>query len=411
MRRRWTRATLLAVLVLGLLAPAAGAAGLTATQAVLDRELRRTGASSGAMAVDLDSGRPIFARRATTMRVPASVNKLHITAAVLRRLGPEATLFTDVLAPAPVQDGVVAGNLFLRGGGDFTFGPAQARRLARALADAGIERVTGRVIGDESLFDTLRGPPSSGFQTSPWVGPLSALAYQRGLTGDGSPRFQSRPALYAAQRFQVALRRNGIRVRRSARTGSAPMGAQLVMRMPSPPVRVLIARTNVPSDNYAAETLVKVLGAQFTGEGSTASGALVVREAVGELGTLPRVVDGSGLSRANLTSPAEVVTLLREMDETPDGPAFAASLPVAGRSGTLSGRMRRTSAESRCRAKTGTLTGVSALAGYCTTTSGTRVAFAFLMNGVSAYSARQAQDRMAAALAAYEPVALGAARR
>lgn len=403
---------MLAVLVLGLLAPAAAAAGLTATRTTLERELRRAGSQSGAMAIDLETGQQVFARRATTPRVPASVNKLNTTAALLRRLGPEATLFTDVLVPAPAQDGVVDGNLFLRGGGDPTFGPRQARGLARGLAAGGIKRVTGRVIGDESLFDTLRGPPSTGFRTSQWVGPISALAYQRGLT-EGGARFQSRPALYAAQGFHAALRRAGIRVGRAARTGTAPSGASLIMRMPSPPMRTLAARTNVPSDNYAAETLIKVLGAQFAGEGTTAGGARVVSEAVSELGVQPRVVDGSGLSRANQTSPAMMVTLLREMDESPDGRAFAASLPVAGRSGTLSGRMRGTPAEGRCRAKTGTLTGVSALAGYCTTASGGRVAFAFLMNGVNPFSARQIQDRMTATLVAYEsaPVGLGVSRR
>ena len=207
------------------------------------------------------------------------------------------------------------------------------------------------------------------------------------------------------------LRRQGIRVKRGARTGSAPSDAQLIMRMPSPPMRVLIARTNGPSDNYAAETLVKVLGAQFAGAGTTASGARVVRDAVSELGVRPRVVDGSGLSRSNRTSPAQVVRLLSEMDDSADGPAFIASLPVVGRSGTVSRRMRSTAAEGRCRAKTGTLTGVSALAGVCTTTSGDRVAFSFLMNGINAFTARTLQDRMTAALAAYEPAGLGAVSR
>jgi D-alanyl-D-alanine carboxypeptidase/D-alanyl-D-alanine-endopeptidase (penicillin-binding protein 4) len=402
---RWTPATLVAAVLLAVLAPAAAGADLRATRTALDRELRRAGTASGAMAVDLDTGRTVYARRATTPRIPASVNKLNTTAALLRRLGPEATLFTDVLVPGPVEGGVVEGNIFLRGGGDPTFGPRQTRRLARALSDLGIRRVAGRVIGDESLLDTRRGPPSSGFHTSAWVGPLSALAYQRGMTHHRRPRFQSRPALHAAQRFHAALRRRGIRVVRSARTGTAPPDAQLIMRMPSPPIRVLVARTNVPSDNFAAETLIKVLGAQFTGRGTTAGGARVVRDAVSELGLVPRVVDGSGLSRGNRTSPAEVVTLLRGMDESPDGAAFTASLPVAGRSGTLRTRMRRTAAEGRCRAKTGTLTGVSTLAGYCTTTTGGRVAFALLMNGVNAYTARGLQDRMAAALAAYRPTA------
>ena len=83
--------------------------------------------------------------------------------------------------------------------------------------------------------------------------------------------------------------------------------------------------------------------------------------------------------------------------------AFTGSLAVAGRSGTLAGRMRGTTAQDRCRAKTGTLHDVSALAGYCTTTAGSTVAFAFLMNYVSPYNARLLQDRMAIALSRYRP--------
>ena len=82
--------------------------------------------------------------------------------------------------------------------------------------------------------------------------------------------------------------------------------------------------------------------------------------------------------------------------------SFTGSLPVAGRSGTLAYRMRGTSAQDRCRAKTGTLRDVSALAGYCAS-RGANVAFAFLMNYVSPYNARILQDRMTAALARYRP--------
>ena len=81
---------------------------------------------------------------------------------------------------------------------------------------------------------------------------------------------------------------------------------------------------------------------------------------------------------------------------------FAASLPIAGRTGTLHDRMRRNAARDNCRAKTGTLSNVSALAGYCEARDGGRVAFAFLMNGVWPSSARRLQDRMAGALARYD---------
>jgi D-alanyl-D-alanine carboxypeptidase/D-alanyl-D-alanine-endopeptidase (penicillin-binding protein 4) len=167
----------------------------------------------------------------------------------------------------------------------------------------------------------------------------------------------------------------------------------------------LVARTNRPSDNYFAETLLKVLGARAGAPGSTSSGAQVVTSTMRRLGVTSNVADGSGLSRANATSPRAVVALLRSMSADPvAGPPFEASLAVAGRTGTLTGRMRGTAAAGNCRGKTGSLQGISALAGYCTAAdSSTRVTFAFLMNRVNLFGARRLQDRMAAALARYEP--------
>lgn len=399
MRRLWTRIGLGALLATGLAGPAQ-AAGPDATVSSLSREMRSAGTASSALVVDVNSGVTLYARRAAASRVPASVNKLHATAAALVRMGPDATLTTDLLVASPAVEGVVPGDVYLRGGGDFTFGPGQARRLAAALARAGVTTVRGRVIGDESLFDARRGPPSAGFQTSPWVGPLSALSYDRGMSGRSWPRFQARPALFAAQRFERALRRAGVSVRRAARTGAAPDGAQLLLRAPSVPLASLLAAINQPSDNFGAEMLLKQLGARFAGSGSTAGGVQVVDEVMSELGVSAHVVDGSGLSRANRTSAAEVVTLLSAMDASADGPAFERSLATAGVSGTLRRRMRGTAAQGNCRAKTGTLTGISALAGYCDAPGG-RLAFAFIMNGVDVAAARSRQDRMTATLAAY----------
>ena len=114
------------------------------------------------------------------------------------------------------------------------------------------------------------------------------------------------------------------------------------------------------------------------------------------------MIDGSGLSRSDRTTPREVVQLLKSMDESEAGVAFDESLPVAGRNGTLYNRMRGTAAQDRCHAKTGTLHDVSALAGFCNTTGGERVAFAFLMNRVYPSGARALQDRMTVALARYD---------
>jgi D-alanyl-D-alanine carboxypeptidase/D-alanyl-D-alanine-endopeptidase (penicillin-binding protein 4) len=164
-------------------------------------------------------------------------------------------------------------------------------------------------------------------------------------------------------------------------------------------MRTLIRFVNVPSNNFAAEMLLKGLGARLGARGSTIAGASVVRATLDDFGVRPRIADGSGLSRANLTSPRQVVRLLERMDGQDLGTSFRSSLATAGKTGTLRRRMRGTPASGRCRGKTGTLRGVSALAGYCRTRGGRDVAFAFLMNGVNPFGARRVQDRMTAAIA------------
>ncbi len=398
MPRPMTRIVMLACLV-GLLVPAAAsAAGPTATARQLAAAMRSAGPSSGAVVVDLDSGRRIFGVRAGTQRVPASVEKLYTSATALRRMGGGARITTQALAGAEPVDGVVAGDLYLKGAGDPTFDVLDSNRLAQQLADAGITEITGRVVGDESAFDSRRGVPSSNFRLTSEVGPLSALTFNRGRTGRSSPYWQTRPANFAATFFAKQLRHLGVDVARGARRGRTPAGAVPVGAWRSAPLSDLLRLMNQPSDNFMAETLLKVVGSQFGGAGTTAAGAAVAAEELGELGIAPRIVDGSGLSRSDRTSPAEVVTLLRELQ---GDTAFVGSLAVAGRSGTIAGRLRGTAAQDRCRAKTGTLRDVSALAGYCSTTGGRQVAFAFLMNDVNVWGARAVQDRMAVTLATY----------
>jgi D-alanyl-D-alanine carboxypeptidase/D-alanyl-D-alanine-endopeptidase (penicillin-binding protein 4) len=111
------------------------------------------------------------------------------------------------------------------------------------------------------------------------------------------------------------------------------------------------------------------------------------------------MVDGSGLSRADRTTARQVVRLLQRMDGQDTASCWNASLAVAGRSGTLRKRMRGTAAAGRCAGKTGTLIGVSALSGYCTTTGGVPVAFSFLENRVCNWCAKRIEDRMVATIA------------
>jgi len=157
---------------------------------------------------------------------------------------------------------------------------------------------------------------------------------------------------------------------------------------------------NKPSDNYAAEMLVKASSLDAGGRGRTTAGARLAANFAARLGAGPaRLADGSGLSRLNRASPQRVVALLLGMREREDGKPFMRSLAIAGRDGTLSSRMRSGPARGRCRAKTGTLTGVTALSGFCRARSGALYAYSILMNGVDTYSGRYIQDRMLQAIA------------
>lgn len=404
MSRRSARILAVAAALLGSVAPA-HAAGPAATRDALSAQMRWAGSASGAMVVDLDSGQEIYGLRRDVPRVPASVAKLYTTSAALLRMGPDATLETTVLADQPIlPDGILAGNVYLRGGGDPTLRESDIDLIALRLAEAGLFEVTGDVVGDESLFDGRRGVPSSRWQLSHWVGPLGALVLNRGKTGKQRPYFQSRPALEAAKAFEKALRRAGVLVAGKPKAGAAPETATPIFTHASPPVASLARSANVPSDNFVAEQLIKALGARYGGSGTTTRGAKVVRATLGGFGLRPRIADGSGLSRSNRTTPRQVIRLLLSMDsDEVVGPAFYDSLAIAGRTGTLRDRMRRPPARDRCRGKTGTLQSVSALAGFCESSAGGRTAFAILMNRVSPYGARVLQDRMLKALATYSP--------
>lgn len=411
MRRRAALALPLALVAFA--TSVAPATADSALRAALSRQLRPAGPRAGAFVVDLRSGRTLFAAGADRRLTPASNEKVYTTGTALLRLGSAGRLRTTVLATVPADPGgVLRGDLYLRGGGDPTFGSAAfvrrsygtgatAEDLVRGVAGAGITRVEGSVVGDETLFDTARGDPSDGYARSFYVeGQLSGLTFNRGLTDSGDA-FQSEPATYAASRFRDALRTAGVQVTGPAREGPTPAAARELAAVVSPTMATLAGLTNQPSDNFFAETLVKDLGARFGGAGTTTAGARVVTTELARYGVRPRVVDGSGLSDVDRTTPRQMARFLTALRRSASGRALYGSLARTCRTGTLAGRTCGTAASGRCRAKTGTLPGVSSLSGYCTARNGHLVAFSILMNGVDVDRARTRQDRMVAALAAY----------
>jgi D-alanyl-D-alanine carboxypeptidase/D-alanyl-D-alanine-endopeptidase (penicillin-binding protein 4) len=345
-------------------------------------------------------------------RPPASVEKLYTATTALELMGPQARLTTAVLGAGHMGfAGRWEGSLYLRGGGDPTFGSASfvsshygtgasVTALAAALAKAGIHSVTGSVYGDESYFDNLRGEPASGYAPDPDLeGQLSALAFDRGQSGP--ERGPHALAAYAARRLRAALRADGVKVH-SGGAANTPPGATPLASVSSPTLARLLGLTLAPSDNFFAETLIKDIGARFGGAGTTSAGAAVVRATIAKLGIHPlSLLDGSGLSHADLTTPRQVVALLTTLAHSPLGTTLRADLAVAGHSGTLADRMRHSAAKGRCQAKTGTLISVSNLAGYCSARNGHILAFAFFMDGIETYRAHTIQDAMADALARY----------
>ncbi|HEY3758728.1 MAG TPA: D-alanyl-D-alanine carboxypeptidase/D-alanyl-D-alanine-endopeptidase [Solirubrobacteraceae bacterium] len=417
--RSWQVALLCALALFCALVPAAARAAAQGTStsslsAHMTHELALAGPLSGGFVENLSTKQTLFSERAEDLRAPASVEKLYTATAALERFSASARLETTVLGVGHLApSGVWEGDLYLHGGGDPTFGSSEfiashyggvgtsvTTLVTQLVHIDGIHSVSGAIEGDESYFDSRRGEPSSGYAPDPYLeGTLSALAFNRGASG--SYRGPHAPAAYAAHELLLALKAAGVTVRGGSGAASAPTSATQLALAPSPTIAQLLGLTLPPSDNFFAETLVKDLGAHFGGAGTTAAGARVVREALAALGLHPHVVDGSGLSREDQTSPQQVATLLADLAPTTLGTTLRGDMAVAGRSGTLTERMRGTAAAGHCEGKTGTLTGVSNLAGYCEDAAGQYLAFAFFNDGIATATAHVLQDNMTISLADY----------
>lgn len=391
-----------------------GRVSLTSLQSRLGHELKIDGGASGAYVYDLSSGQVMFSASPTTRRPPASVEKLYTATTALELMGPSARLETTVLGIGHLAaSGVWEGNLYLHGGGDPTFGSSafiashyggvgtSVSTLAAQLVKDGIRRISGKILGDESYFDSLRGEPSSDYRFDPYLeGQLSALAFNRGEKGSEHGRHA--PAAYAAHELWLALRALHVSAPSGSSAGSTPAGAVTLAHVSSPSIDELLGLTLPPSDNFFAETLLKDLGARYGGAGTTAAGAAVVSKTIAsDFALHPTVVDGSGLSEEDHTSPYEVVDLLSELYKSTQGAVLRGDMALAGRSGTLSERMRHTRAAGRCEGKTGTLTGVSNLVGYCTDANGSELAFALFDDGIATEAAHLIQDNIVITLADY----------
>lgn len=405
----------LAVIALVVALAAQANAASPACETMRERLVRGGGAASGLLVLDGETGRVVCGRAPKRSRSLASNMKLFTTATALARLGPESRIETSLYADGGLdRAGILHGSLYLRGGGDPALGsPAFYQRflgglgtnlleLTGQLRNAGVRRVTGRLYADDTVFDRLRGVADSGYATSSYIGPLSGLAFNSGYVDSRGSGFASDPAKVAGLTLIRSLRSAGIALRPGLAMGTTPPGAVPLATVQSPTIEQLAEATNVPSNNFYAEMLIKLLGARLGGAGTTAAGAAVVERFARSRLSGVHAVDGSGLTRGNRASPLQVVRLLDSMRNSAAADEFIQGLALTGREGTVDDRMDGTAAEARCRTKTGTLTGVSALSGYCFNRSGKLMIFSILMASVYDLGlAHYEQDRIAAMVASY----------
>lgn len=213
--------------------------------------------------------------------------------------------------------------------------------------------------------------------------PLGARAVQKQATAQS-------PALYVGELFGQLLARHGVAFGETTQVRSATMpdGAQPLIEGRSEPLRRVLPDMLKRSDNFISEQMLRALGGETFGHGDGETGRQAVARFLENAGlsALPYVLcDGCGLRLDNELSAELLVGLLVFMHDHPHGPVFRDALAVAGVDGTLARRLRDTAAHRQVRAKTGSLLGASALAGYITPPDGRTLAFAILMNGPAAH--------------------------
>lgn len=429
----------------------------------------------GLQVVDVETGLEVFSHGQDAALTPASTMKAVTAAAALKELGPSFSFTTQVWMDGELNgDGVLQGDLYIRGTGDPTFVIEDLWKMVYDLRLEGLREVTGNIYFDDSYMTPERGVPGwtktsdmeNGPAYFPSLGGLSlnfntvAIVARPGpdvggpaiveletkapgilkteselLTGAKNTRRRvylertvsgpsasfkltgSLPQDAGAQRYYRSVpdakayftgafasmcKDQGLKIRGKYLEGDVPdSGAEILVQHRSESLSRILATTNKHSNNFMAEQVLKTLGAEVNGEGSTAAGILVVQDYLLSLGIPPEdfaLVNGSGLSRDLRLRPSHLTAVLVDMAHDEQvGAEYEASLAIGGTDGTLWSRFKGPDRVGKVRGKTGTLNGVHCLTGYIRAGDGRRYAFAYLVNNLpySIAKARSAHDRFA----------------
>ncbi len=347
-------------------------------------------------------GEEVFNHNGGMPIVPASAQKLVTGAAALEQLPADFRFVTTAVTEQSPEGGIINGDLYLVGGGDPILATARyigrypeaqtftdVAQLADQIVAAGVAEITGRVVGDETRYDTVRAvgswPPR--FIDQNQTGPLSALSINDGFARypDDNEANQlataaADPAENSARILDDLLEERGVVIRGSAASGVAPAISVEIARLESLPIADVVGQMLASSDNSTAELLLKEIGLSARNEGSSlagaeASGVLMTRAGFKMAGV--EVADGSGLSSENSLTCDLLIDLL---DKAGPDSALAAGLAIAGERGTLLDRFTGPDVIGKIRGKTGSLREVSALAGFAQASNGDDLTFAYIAN-------------------------------
>lgn len=325
----------------------------------------------------------IFALNESKPMTPASLTKLFTTSTSLGIMGGDHNLSTKLLSDdINFDDGTLNGNLYIKGFGNSLFSESDLEALVNELVKKRIKIITGSVIGDDSYFDDIytREDWIDGESANVKLPPISALVLDRNRTTI-KKKIRRRyryitenikdPPTFTANRLIDKLKNAGIEVKGKSLKGITPPKVYLLAEK-STRLKDLISFINKNSDNFLAECLFKTLGAAASGvQGNSFFSQQAIQKFLKDnsiFSTGTEIVDGSGISRSDQATPLSINGVLEKMYfDLVHFDDFYNSLSIAGVDGTLRGRMMGSGAENNFRGKTGSLNGVSGLAGYLTT--------------------------------------------
>ncbi len=329
-----------------------------------------------------EGGEYLYRRADGTPRAPASNEKLLLAMACLDTFGADHRIVTHAAA-ASFADGVIDGDLWLLGRGDPQVGRTSLGALADELVAAGVARVKGSVMGSTTFFQRDWYAPGWNDAARDYINRPTALSFEGNADDD--------PEAEAAGSLTKQLERLGVRVAGKPGAGAPPGHLEDLATIESKPLRVLLSKTLRPSWNFGAEVLGKALGAEARGApGTIAKGAATIEAWAEDHGVDFTLFDNSGLSYDDRVTASGIVQLLTQAEEADWGHELRNALPTGGQ-GTLKDRLDGV----QVRAKTGTLTDISALSGWVYSKDRDAwIEFSILSAGMSKPIASDVEDKI-----------------